>query len=55
MKMKIKIHLKEQSKPIIRKKVRNAYQKGGFYCIMLNSGIVYKYPLENIYEVTELP
>ena len=42
-----------QSKPIVRKDVINTYTKDGLYCVMLNTNLVKKYPLCNIWEVTE--
>ncbi len=36
--MKVLIHLKETSQPIIYKDVINAYQKGDFYCVMYMKG-----------------
>jgi len=32
--MKVLVHLKETSQPIIYEDVINAYQKGDFYCVM---------------------
>jgi len=32
--MKVLVHLKETSQPIIYENVINAYQKGDFYCVM---------------------
>ena len=51
--MKVLIHLKEQSKPIKRKGVINAYTKGGLYCLLMKNGQVKKYPLSEIHEITE--
>ena len=36
--MKVLIHLKETSQPIIYNDVINAYQKGDFYCVMYMKG-----------------
>jgi len=36
--MKVLVHLKETSQPIIYKNVINAYQKGDFYCVMYKRG-----------------
>lgn len=51
--MKVEIHMNEQSKPIVRENVKNAYTKGGMYCCYLITNIVEKYPLCNIFKVTE--
>lgn len=51
--MNIKIHMLSASKPIIRKNVNNSYTKDGLYCVMLEDGTVKKYPLCNIFEITE--
>lgn len=32
--MKVLVHLKETSQPIILRNVVNTYQKGDFYCVM---------------------
>ena len=36
--MKVLIHLKETSQPLIYEDVINAYQKGDFYCVMYRRG-----------------
>ena len=36
--MKVLVHLKETSQPIIYEDVINAYQKGDFYCVMYIKG-----------------
>lgn len=51
--MTILIHMNQQSKPIIRKHVMNAYTKGNLYCVYFKNGDVKKYPLCNIFEITE--
>ena len=51
--MTVYIHLVSQSKPIVRENVINAYTKDGMYCVYLESKVVKKYPLCNIYEVEE--
>lgn len=53
--MEVKIHLKDQSKPIKFENVRNAYTKDGMFCVMTNNGhTVDKFPIENIHRVTEI-
>jgi len=52
--MEIKIHLNSQSQPIEHIGVKNAYTKDGMYCVYFETGsIVYKYPMCNIFRVTE--
>jgi hypothetical protein len=49
------VHLKLQSEPITITDVRNAYQKGSLYCVMLNDRkTVRKWPIEDLFEVKEL-
>lgn len=50
--IKVKIHLLSQSNPIIRTAL-NAYTKDGLYCLYLEDKTVKKYPLVNIFEITE--
>ncbi|MBI2041504.1 MAG: hypothetical protein HYT20_00610 [Candidatus Nealsonbacteria bacterium] len=53
--MKVKVHLYAQAEPFERDSVRNAYQKGDFYCVMMNDGkTVYKFPIQHIFRVTEV-
>jgi len=49
--MKVQVHLKETSQPIIHEAV-NTYSKGPFYCVFVD-GQVFKYPLANIWRITE--
>jgi len=52
--MEVKIHLRDQAEPVVIGNVRNAYQKGDLYCVMLvDSQIVYKYPIQHIFRITE--
>lgn len=51
--MTIRIHLLHQSLPVERTDVRNAYTKDGMYCVLLDDGIVEKYPLVHIFRVIE--
>lgn len=53
--MKIEVHLKHQSQPVLCKKVRNAYQKGDFYCVMYMTRVVDKFPMDDIFRVREYP
>lgn len=49
----IKIHLKNQSQPIVHNNVKNSYEKGSFYCIYLENGKVKKYVINDIFEIEE--
>jgi len=52
--VKVKVHLKTQSNPVEIDEVRNAYQKGSFYCVMLgDKKTVHKFPIADIFRVTE--
>lgn len=53
--MKVEVHLKEQSQPVVIEDVRNTYQKGDLFCVMLNSRLVRKFPLADIFQITEHP
>jgi hypothetical protein len=52
--MTVRIHMNSQSKPVVREDVVNAYTKDGMYCVYLECGTVKKYPMCNIWEVTEI-
>lgn len=51
--MEIQVHLLSQSQPIEHANVQNAYTKDGLYCLYFESGVVHKYPLCNIFRITE--
>ncbi|AAQ64095.1 hypothetical protein KVP40.0024 [Vibrio phage KVP40] len=51
--MMIAVHLLSQAKPVVHEHVKNAYTKDGLYCLMMKDGMVYKYPLINIFRITE--
>lgn len=51
--MKIEVHLLSQSQGITYEDVKNAYTKDGLYCLYLKDETVHKYPLINIFRVTE--
>jgi len=50
--MEVKIELKETSQAIVYNDVSNTYTKGSLYCVYVD-GMVYKYPLDNIWRVSE--
>lgn len=50
--MKVEVHQKEQSKPIVIEKVKNTYTKGGLYCVMTIE-CVYKFPTQDIFRIKE--
>ncbi len=52
--MKVEVHLLHQSQAIVIEQVRNTYQKGDLFCVMLETGIVYKFPVVHIFRVKEL-
>jgi hypothetical protein len=51
--IRVEVHLVDQSQPIVRDDVLNAYSKGGFYCLFRQGGTVEKYPIPSIWRVTE--
>ena len=51
--MKVEVHLLSQSQPIVYERVKNSYTKDGMYCIYKEDGCVDKYPIVNIFRVTE--
>ena len=53
--MKVEVHLKHQSQPIVCENVRNAYQKGDLYCVMYVTGMVDKFPIRDIFRAREYP
>lgn len=52
--MTVEVHLLSQSRPVVIKRVRNAYQKGDLYCVMTNDGAVSKFPLVHIFRIKEM-
>lgn len=50
--MNVSIELKETSQPVDIADVTNTYTKGPLYCIY-GAGIVVKFPLANIWRITE--
>lgn len=50
--MKVQIHMKDAAQPIERQ-AENTYVKEGLFCVYLLTGKVEKYPIENIWRVTE--
>lgn len=52
MLISVRIELTETSQSIERVAV-NTYTKGPFYCVYLQDGKVEKYPIANIWRVTE--
>ena len=51
--MKVEIFLKETSQRITFKDAKNAYTKGDFYCVYTQDDFVYKYPVQNMFNVKE--
>ena len=50
--MKVRVELKETSQAI-ELEARNTYTKGPLYCVYLSDGTVQKFPLANVWRVTE--
>ena len=52
--LSVEVHLFSQSKPIVYEEVLNAYTKDGMFCVLLKEkNSVHKYPMCNIFRVTE--
>ena len=52
--MEVRVHLYTQSEPVVITDVKNAYQKGDLYCVMLNDGLtVCKFPIQHIFRIIE--
>lgn len=49
----VKLHLEDQSEPVLHEDVVNTYEKGSFFCIYQKNEKVYKYPIVHIWRVTE--
>jgi len=52
MAINVKISLTETSQTI-EHDAKNTYTKGPFYCVYMPDGTVFKYPVSNIWRVTE--
>lgn len=51
--MKVTIHLQYQSQPLIYSDVKNCYQKGSLYCVLLEDESIHKFPINNIFRIIE--
>jgi hypothetical protein len=51
--VKVTIELKETAQALVYDDVPNAYTKGPFYCVYATGGFVYKFPIVNIWRITE--
>lgn len=51
--MEVKIELKETSQPLVVLDAVNTYTKGKLFCVYLPDGKVQKFPLDNIWRITE--
>lgn len=51
--MQVWIELLWQAQPLLFDKVQDTYQRGDMFCIQLTDGTIHKFPLRNIYHVTE--
>lgn len=50
--IEVKVELKETSQPLIYLRAENTYTKGDLFCVYEN-GKVYKFPLANVWRITE--
>lgn len=50
--MKVSIHMMNTSQAI-EHEYKNCYQKGDLYCVLSIDGMVYKYPIVNIFRIVE--
>lgn len=54
MKKSVLVHLFTQSEPMLLENVKNTYQKGDLFCVLLEDGVTaYKYPLMHIFRIIE--
>lgn len=51
--IKVTVHLKTQSQPIVYKEVINTYQKGDLFCVYLAKEISIKFPIADIFRIEE--
>ena len=52
--MNVRVWMNSQSRGIVFENVENTYTKGGLFCVYLkDENKVYKYPLCNIWNITE--
>ena len=51
--MLVKVHVRDQSKPVEIRHVRNCYEKGSFFCVMTEDGLVQKFPVMHLFRVVE--
>lgn len=51
--MTVKVHMQSQSKPVNHINVINTYTKEGVFVIEMGQGVYHKYPLCNIFRITE--
>ena len=50
---KLLLWLDKTSQPLIYNDIKNCYEKGSFYCILDNTNIVHKYPINKIWRIIE--
>ena len=52
---RVLVHQKLQSEPVVCENVFNTYEKGSFYCVMMDpdGNLTYKFPIVDIWRVTE--
>jgi hypothetical protein len=49
----VQIELRETSQPLVYRGVENVYTKGPLLCVLFIGGMVIKFPLANVWRVTE--
>jgi len=52
--MRVEIRFQLSNVPLIFNEVTSTYQKGSFYCLRIKKGVTKKYPIDSIFEVTEI-
>lgn len=53
--MNVTIHLYTQARPVEIDGARNCYTKGPLYCVLMDDGTAYKFPMEHIFRIIEMP
>lgn len=52
--MRVHVHLYTQSQHLTLTHVTSTYQKGDLYCVLQESGVVSKFPLQHIFRIVEV-
>ena len=51
--MRVEVHLTSQSQPMVSDDVRNTYVKDSLFCVLHENNTVEKYPIADIFRITE--